>query len=1353
RIKDAQVSDSGDPAAFNGNAVSVQRAVNRGNSPPSGAPFLEPYVSKSDTTHTGTREIKTANLGKMTSRLPMRTGTTPSNSMAKQRAARNTFGVNHIPLPLQHKTNPRPQAPSVATTESSSYSSLDIDLGSPVSRLEPSFPARTQSASNSESESLTGEHADLKLFQAEYDTFTRDKLFALVTELDGERSMGRQLSKRSLRSSQNEFLRSSGARSTTVVSDCEDMVDVARQGDDVSTSGDRVENERSVANQEDDDAALARLLEESLMDIEENEAEQEKNEAEQEGMEYMLERDYGGSGDADDNRIAHVATTPDNRMPSNGSDGRCVRTSTPQTAIHLGRHANRMQNAMEDDAEEDNSPSARKTDVSRSLANIQSWPRSSTLSVRSNTKANRSSSPNHNTLREMGDDRSDASSPSCRSRARETRAIGAEVVTETTAWSKDNANRDRVTNAIGKGNRRVVVDTFAWNRPESKLAPRARNEGATMSRMNRDTQDGVKPPSKTLISTTVVASHRSSQNDYDTTLSGVPIRPAASTLRPSRSANTVSTGKSSTSSAITRSGFSPQTAATSMTSVTSGLHNLTLLRPRDELPDHCGNMAFDHTNSRWVNIGVSEGEMISDPFEGLEDVSANDEHRSPLLPAIAQKATGSSVTALQRLRRESVASVAVQTLDPVVQDRAVQTRNEKKEIRAYIDNAGQTKRPSTSTIYMQTKLVDNGSMLQPFGSFPSRSEQPRNARRGRVHVLDDAVMRESRPTQAKNPKNLKSPSSNRAASRKDPYKLSENRRHSLSSTMHDDKDSMEASGDAVMRALLAYQISESSSVPTPGRRTHSSRKTSAPFQLLERSFTFAKTPPQSPDFFLAMNSVFRVISNTHPYHEWNAIRSLDLSGHRIENVCKLDAVLPGLESLILLTTLESFAHLANLEFLDVSDNDIVEVTGISSLRHLREFYADFNRIESCVAMGRMEGLLRLSLQGNNITEINFGECRLQRLEVLNLSKNQIQRLENLEPMSSLTSLNLDSNDIQVVNIKSPLAKLQIVRLNFNSLIEFDANGFVGLRTLYIDENRMMRMHGAQSLARLDSFSLREQDGADINIELRHLRNVRKLYLSGNSMRTIEPLVGFFKLEYLELASAQLKELPADLSRSIPNVAVINFSYNSLEDLSPLIGLEYLKRLMVVGNNLKDFGSIFEVAKSFQNLEVLDLRQNPMTFRFYPPITMPTTATEQGLHYHYILPECDAIWHNRDETFCRSLPSNVLLKRVAFRCSMMKICSQLYMLDGRMVEEKDRAAVDHVLKSLAKRKVMGVKNEDDGVKESKRHDPSLAFLGKDKSFIDAEAEAEAISRRIRLEKKGDVKRGRVNRTHTDVGLQH
>ena len=90
---------------------------------------------------------------------------------------------------------------------------------------------------------------------------------------------------------------------------------------------------------------------------------------------------------------------------------------------------------------------------------------------------------------------------------------------------------------------------------------------------------------------------------------------------------------------------------------------------------------------------------------------------------------------------------------------------------------------------------------------------------------------------------------------------------------------------------------------------------------------------------------------------------------------------------------------------------------------------------------------------------------------------------------------------------------------------------------------------------------------------------------------------------VELASTGLQNLSEDFGLHCPNVRILNLNYNALRDLRPLLGIARLEKLYVAGNRidrLRRTATILSHLSKVENLEEVDMRNNPLTVGFYTP---------------------------------------------------------------------------------------------------------------------------------------------------------
>ncbi|KAI8647934.1 hypothetical protein BD408DRAFT_334248 [Parasitella parasitica] len=348
--------------------------------------------------------------------------------------------------------------------------------------------------------------------------------------------------------------------------------------------------------------------------------------------------------------------------------------------------------------------------------------------------------------------------------------------------------------------------------------------------------------------------------------------------------------------------------------------------------------------------------------------------------------------------------------------------------------------------------------------------------------------------------------------------------------------------------------------------------------------------------------------------QWSQLTKLNLSRQSLTSLEDLSSCFPNLETLKVshneLRTLSGLPasliylyashnkllevdiyHLDKLQHLDVSHNRINQFESMIELKSLRSLNANHNSITSCKAFQDLKSLVTLSLKANCIRRlVNFESAhRDNQLEFLDVAYNRIECLDSIESLVHLRELNADHNELKYIQLNQPLERLCKLQLSFNRLKSFDASPFPDIRILYLDDNQIQRIIGVQCLARLDSFSLRDQGGHTIDFRLQSLRGSRKLYLSGSSFYNLDRMIDFYSMEYLELCSAELEVLPSDFGKHMPNLSTLYLSMNRLTDIRPLRKLKYLKRLVLIDNRLISINEVIGVVQNLKHLYYLDLR--------------------------------------------------------------------------------------------------------------------------------------------------------------------
>lgn len=322
-------------------------------------------------------------------------------------------------------------------------------------------------------------------------------------------------------------------------------------------------------------------------------------------------------------------------------------------------------------------------------------------------------------------------------------------------------------------------------------------------------------------------------------------------------------------------------------------------------------------------------------------------------------------------------------------------------------------------------------------------------------------------------------------------------------------------------------------------------------------------------------------------------------------------------------------------------------------------------------------------------------------------------MTNLDHLPGLKRLYLSDNSLDCLSIPERMGNLQDLKLARNQLHTLDISHLPCLRALDVDQNSIESISSIESHRCLEILSWREQR-IKTEVQYQQCRNVRELYLSGNSLPNFAPDAHLLNLRHLELASTGLQSLADDFGIKCPNVRKLNLNFNALKELRPLLGVIGLEKLHLVGNRisrLRRSASVLERIGS--ELEELDLRQNPLTLNYYTSQQQPRKTTEQRLvvssrsasaddsdddvvedlqkSMSYILAEIE---HGTDEAARQRLDGDTKIRRRVYELLVMLNCEKLRRLDGLPIDRRKVISRDGVWERLMELGVVSCKSKKD-----------------------------------------------------------
>jgi protein NUD1 len=488
---------------------------------------------------------------------------------------------------------------------------------------------------------------------------------------------------------------------------------------------------------------------------------------------------------------------------------------------------------------------------------------------------------------------------------------------------------------------------------------------------------------------------------------------------------------------------------------------------------------------------------------------------------------------------------------------------------------------------------------------------------------------------------------------------------------------------------------------------------------LEASYVGQRAHPTSlqqahGSLALAVDDLMKAITDAEPYElYWEHIRRLDLTEkklttlHSLEQYCsaveelrvsgnelgQLSGVSGTVRTLLVqnncLSSLTSWGHLQNLQYLDISGNVLESLDGLSCLIHLRELKATNNRIRNLEGILDLNGLLHLELQANQLASVDFEGGELTRLHHLDLSNNQLTGVRHVDALPALRTLYLEKNKLGGFGAPNEqYAMLRDLRLSCNHIEKFNLACIPSIEILYLDHNRIHSIQGLSTARHLNTLSVREQSNSPnlLNTVLSESNECRKLYLSNNSappeglkISTLPHL----NLRYLELASCGLTFLPHDFGKKIPNCRTLNLNFNAIQDLQPLKSCGRLNKLMVAGNRLNKLRRTCMILIRLSALTKIDLRDNPLTVGFYPPFRESRLVIhgDKAANFEdpYALPPVD---QSLDSKWISHLDEGTRMKRRTIELFLAKGCEKLIELDGLSFDRVRFLQQDEIWRKLA-----------------------------------------------------------------------
>ncbi|AWI03697.1 cell wall-binding repeat-containing protein [Clostridium drakei] len=260
-----------------------------------------------------------------------------------------------------------------------------------------------------------------------------------------------------------------------------------------------------------------------------------------------------------------------------------------------------------------------------------------------------------------------------------------------------------------------------------------------------------------------------------------------------------------------------------------------------------------------------------------------------------------------------------------------------------------------------------------------------------------------------------------------------------------------------------------------------------------------------------------------------------------------------------------FSDVKGITSLDLTNQNILSISGLENLIHLKSLNLSYNQIKDISPIVRLDELENLNLSHNNIEDISY-ISNLVNLKEVNLSDNQISDLDhsrNMYKEENATEYGETSD-----NVFKKLKHIVSLDLSNSILDDYSSN-----------KNRITSLSNLKDMTSLVSLNLNGNYVGSLD-SLKDLTNMTTLKLSRCDLYDLDFIEKLTGITYLDISynssidSDDLKSL-----KKLTDLKYLNASNDKIDDVSALSGLTHLTTLYIEDNPIKDYTPILDITKS------------------------------------------------------------------------------------------------------------------------------------------------------------------------------
>ena len=295
---------------------------------------------------------------------------------------------------------------------------------------------------------------------------------------------------------------------------------------------------------------------------------------------------------------------------------------------------------------------------------------------------------------------------------------------------------------------------------------------------------------------------------------------------------------------------------------------------------------------------------------------------------------------------------------------------------------------------------------------------------------------------------------------------------------------------------------------------------------------------------------------------------------------------------------DGLQHLKSLQTLILDDNEISDLSPLSSLTRLKYLDVSGQNVEDILALSGLSGLEYLDISDNPVSSLAAvsGFAALKELDITDTGVTSLSPLSSLERLKSLRAANAQLNDSDLSAL-SGMSRLEELDLTSCGIQTLEGLNVENLTSLYVRDNQLTDMSQLSTASKLVTLDI-SGNMLETVPSLKECTGLKTLSLSGNMLVNMDGLAEAEALTELNLSACELMDSDLAILSQFQALETLDLSFNNMSDIAVLFENTGLKTVDI----------------SYTDVDVADYSDLPTKITFTDSRIVDSGTCRDGLRW-------------------------------------------------------------------------------------------------------------------------------------------